>query len=298
MITSLFFMALQAAAHASAAGAPPAAVSPSGIVVSAPADAWADVASDRLLVIDLAGSRRLVIELAPEWAPVHVGNIRRLARAGWWDGTSINRVQDNYVVQWGDATEHKPLPAGLNAKPPAEYERAARGLTMRPLDFRDAYADGTGHGAGGWPVAIDRKAGTAWLPHCYGMVGVGRNLAPDTGTGAELYAVIGHAPRHLDRNISVVGRVLAGIEVIAALPRGTEALGFYADPAQRTAIVRARLASDMDASERPRFQVMRPDSASFAAWVRARANRKDDFFVRPAGAVDICNAQAPVRPAP
>ncbi|MFS0738688.1 peptidylprolyl isomerase [Sphingomonas sp. 1P06PA] len=294
----LAFAALQAAAHASAAGTPPAPSTPSGIVAAAPDGDWAEVPAGQLLIVDAAGGRRLVIELAPDWAPVHVANIRTLAKAGWWDGTSINRVQDNYVVQWGDATERKPLPPGIAAKPPAEYERPSRGLAIRPLGGRDAYADATGHAAGGWPVARDTRAGTAWLPHCYGMVGVGRNVAPDTGTGAELYTVIGHAPRHLDRNITVVGRVLSGIESVAGLPRGTEALGFYADPAQRTAIERIRLASDLPEAERPRFQVMRTDSRSFAAWVKARANRKDDFFVRPAGAVDICNAQAPVRAKP
>ncbi len=84
----------------------------------------------------------------------------------------------------------------------------------------------------GWPIAYDPKAGTANLTHCYGYVGVGRGLAPDTGTGGELYAVIGHAPRQLDRNIAVVGRVVEGIEQMSALPRGTEALGFYKEASQ------------------------------------------------------------------
>lgn len=280
---------------AAAAPAPPSPPTPSAIVAAAPASAWADVPADELLVMDLADGGRVAIQLAPGFAPVHVANIRALARAHWWDGTSINRVQDNYVTQWGDATEKKPLPAGIVASPPAEYDRAAAGLAFRPLGFRDAYASATGHAAG-WPVA--EEGGRAWLPHCYAAVGVGRNLAPDTGTGAELYAVIGHAPRHLDRNITVVGRVLDGMEALSARPRGREALGFYDDPKQRVGIARVRLAAELPAADRPSYQVMRTDTPTFAAWVKARANRKDDFFIRPAGALDICNAQPPVRPRP
>ena len=53
-------------------------------------------------------------------------------------------------------------------------------------------------------------------PIATAMVGVGRDLSPDTGTGGELYAVIGHAPRHLDRNIALVGRIVSGIEHMSA----------------------------------------------------------------------------------
>ncbi|RYD90259.1 MAG: peptidylprolyl isomerase, partial [Sphingomonadales bacterium] len=102
-------------------------------------------------------------------------------------------------------------------------------------------------------------------------------------------------PRHLDRNIALVGRVLAGMEALSALPRGTEALGVYKPDFPRPAIVAARLAADMPAPERPAFEVMKSDAPSFAEWVSARANRRDDFFIRPAGALDICNALPPAR---
>jgi peptidylprolyl isomerase len=279
-----------------AAASPPAVPpSPGEIVAAAPADAWRMVGPDNLLLMDLANGGHVVIELAPGFAPVHVANIRALIRAHWFDGSAVVRVQDNYVVQWAGADEKKPLPAGIVAHPPAEYDRPLAGLALRPLGSRDAYAQQVGH-ADGWPVASDGTS--AWLTHCYGMVGVGRDMPPDTGTGAELYTVIGQAPRHLDRNITVVGRIVDGIEALTALPRGTGDLGFYTDPKQRLAITRVRLASDVPMAERPRYQVMRSDAPAFAAYVDARANRRDAFFVRPAGAVDLCNAPVPVRRAP
>jgi peptidylprolyl isomerase len=277
-----------------AAAPPQKPKTPTDIVAAAPASAWTAIPAEDLLVLDLKGGGQVVIQLAPQFAPVHVANIRALARAHWWDKAAIYRVQDNYVVQWGNNETERPLPASVVAKPPAEYHRALKGLAVHPLGYPDAYAPRTGF-ALGWPIAYDPKGGTANLTHCYGYVGVGRDLAPDTGTGGELYAVIGHAPRHLDRNIALVGRVVAGMEHMSALPRGTDALGFYKERSQDVPIVNVQIASDMSAGKRPEFEYMTSNSSSFAAYLNARANRHDDFFIRPAGGVDICNAPVPVR---
>jgi peptidylprolyl isomerase len=277
-------------------GAAPAPIpSPGEIVAQAPPAAWRAVDPADLLLMTLANGRVVAIELAPGFAPAHVANIRALARGGWFDGSAIERVQDNYVVQWGRDDPKAPLPAGVAAHVPAEYDRPAAGLALHPLGSSDSYAPRVGF-SDGWPVASDGRR--AWLTHCYGMVGVGRDMPPDTGNGAELYAVIGQAPRHLDRNIALVGRVLDGMDAMTALPRGTADLGFYADPAQRLAIRSVRIAADLPTAGRPAYQAMRSDAPAFAAYVEARANRRDAFFVKPAGAVDLCNAPVPVRRAP
>lgn len=256
------------------------------IEAAAPPGAWRPVAPDDLVLIDTAKGT-LAIELAPKFAPAHVAAIRRLVRDGAFAGGAVVRVQDDYVVQF----TAKPAAAKAAALLPAEYERAAAGLDFTPLPYPDAYA--AAGFSDGWPVA--RNGAGAWLVHCYAMVGVGRDMPPDTGDGRELYAVIGHAPRHLDRNIALVGRVVAGIERFAALPRGSVAMGFYATDAEKLPITAARLASDMAAAARPRFEVMRTDTPSFAALVDARANRRESFFVRPAARVDLCNVRIPVR---
>ena len=267
---------------------------PTDIVNAAPASAWKTIPADDLLVMDLANGGRVVIQLAPAFAPVHVANIKALAHGSYWDGATVYRVQDNYVAQWGQNESEKPWPAGVTAKPPAEYTRALKGLRITPLGSPDPYAPGAGF-AGGWPVAYSPKAGWADLAHCYGSVGVGRDLSPDTGTGGELYAVIGQAPRQLDRVIALVGRVVDGIDKLSSLPRGTEALGFYKDKAQYVPIASVRLASQMPAAERPSYEYLDTASPSFARYLHVRANRHDDFYIRPAGGVDLCNVQVPVR---
>jgi peptidylprolyl isomerase len=256
---------------------------------------WRPIPADELLVMTLADNRRVVIRLAPRYAPVHVANIRALAKAQWWDGMSVYRVQENYVAQWGDVTEKRPLPAGIVANPPAEYD-GARYDAVTAMTRPDPYAARAGHSADGWPVVSDGKR--AWVPHCYAMVGVARDLAPSTGSGAELYTLIGHSPRHLDRNVAIVGRVIDGMEHLSTLTRGTGELGFYAPGQKPTTIVSARLASDMPSARRPRFDYRAADNVRYAAWVKGRENRQPPFFTVPAGGADICNAMPPVRKSP
>jgi peptidylprolyl isomerase len=278
----------------SGAAPAPKLQTPSDVVAGAAATAWRTIPADDLVVMDLANGGRVVIQLAPAFAPVHVANIRALAHGRYWDGATVYRVQDNYVAQWGQNESDKPWPGGVTPKPPAEYSRGLKGLRIQPLGSPDAYAPAAGF-SGGWPVAYSPKAGWANLAHCYGSVGVGRDLSPDTGTGGELYAVIGQAPRQLDRNIAVVGRVIDGIDRLSALPRGTGDLGFYKDKAQNVPIASVRLASDMPAAERPSYEYMESASPAFARYLTIRANRRDAFYDHPAGGVDLCNVQVPVR---
>ncbi|QIK78873.1 peptidylprolyl isomerase [Sphingomonas piscis] len=288
---------LAAATGMSARAQPPKPLTPGDIVAAAPASAWKDISPDDLLVMQM-GTRRIVIQLAPAFAPVHVANIRTLARGNWWEGASVYRVQDNYVAQWGQNETEKPFPAGIVARPPHEYWRALSGIALTPLGSPDAYAPAAGFWQG-WPVATSPAEGWATLPHCYGYVGVARDLAPDTGTGAELYAIIGHAPRTLDRNIAVVGRVIEGIDALSSLSRGTGTMGFYKEGAEAAVpLTSVRVASQLPAGERPRFQYLDTASATFTRYLKLRANRNDDFFKVAAGGVDLCGASVPVRKTP
>jgi peptidylprolyl isomerase len=276
------------------AAAPPAKPpTASDILNAARADQWQPVHPEDLMLVELADGGRVAIVLAPAFAPAHVANIRALVRAHWFDHGAIYRVQDNYVVQWGQGDDDKAPPPALAKPLPAEYDRAAASLPLIPLPYRDTFAPRVGY-SGPFPAGSDGKQ--AWMAHCYGIVGVARGLTPDTGSGGELYAVMGQSPRQLDRNIALVGRVLDGFEHMTARPRGDGPLGFYAKPEQRVTIARVVLAADLPADARPAYEWLRPDSASFREWLQLRANRHDDFYSRPAGAIDLCNAMPPVRP--
>lgn len=283
-----------ALASAQDADTPPALTAQQILDASPDAD-WRRPDPDNTLYMELDGGR-VVIELAPQFAPEHVGNIRTLAREGFWDGLSIYRAQDNFVVQFGDPAgegeERKPLGSAREALP-AEFERPGAGLGFTPLADVDGWADQAGF-VDGFPVG--RAAdGTTWLAHCYATLGAGRGMEPDSSNGSELYVVIGQAPRQLDRNITTVGRVIHGIELLSATPRGPEPMGFYEDPARRVPIRAIRLASEVPPAERSDLELLRTDSATFAAVTEARRNRRDDWYHVPAGHIDLCNVPLPAR---
>jgi len=308
-----FSLALPLAALPLAVSAKPPApavpLAPTEIVAGAPAADWIAVPAGQLLVMDLAPdaaghARRVVIQLLPApWSQGWIGNIRKLAAAHWWDGMAVTRLQDGYVAQWGDPDAEdkanaKPLPAGLLSVPQGAYTLTAGAApALSGPRLPDAPWSAAGRFYQGWPIATGGgDEPETWPVHCYGTVGVGRDMPPDTGTGAELYAVIGHAPRQLDRNIAVVGRVIDGMEWLSGLPRGHGPAGFYQTAAERTAISRIRLGNEVP--DLGTWQYLSTDSASFARYLDARANRRDPFYVKPAGGVDVCNVPVPVRRAP
>jgi peptidylprolyl isomerase len=285
---------------ACATSPPQKALTMQDVLDAATAEDWRPLDPANTLYLELA-SGRVVIELAPQFAPAHVENIRTLARAGYFDGLSINRSQDNFVVQWGDAEGEDPAKARsmgeAKAKLPAEFARPAEGLAFTALPDADGWAPEVGF-VQGFPAARDPKAGLAWLAHCYATVGAGRATAADSSTGNQLYVVIGQSPRQLDRNITTVGRVVQGMEHLSVLPRGTGPLGFYDQAAQRVPIRAIRLASEVPEAERSRLEVFRTDRPAFAKLVESRRNRRDDWYVHPAGHIDLCNVPLPVREAP
>jgi peptidylprolyl isomerase len=269
------------------------------IDASTPAD-WRTPDPANTLYLDLAGGR-VVIELAPQFAPRHVANIRTLAKEHYWDGLAILRSQDNFVVQWGDPVDAEKEPAKVRSMGSAEKKLPAEFTTKAELDFTrlpdvDGWAKQVGF-VDGFPVGRDPKVGT-WLAHCYGTVGAGRGNEIDSSTGAELYVVTGQAPRQLDRNITTVGKVLKGMELLSALPRGTMGGGFYEFQDQYTWIRSIKLASEVPEAERTNLQVMRTDTPTWQTLVESRRNRQDAFYHFPVNHIDLCNVPVPVRDAP
>jgi peptidylprolyl isomerase len=285
IVTALTFLT-----HSALAAKPPSM--DEVLAASSPAD-WRPLDPENTLYVELPAGR-VVIELAPAFAPVHVNNIKSLARAGYFNGLAVIREQDNYVAQWGDAEHRHPLPAGIGKTAPEFDSPIVPGMAFTLLPDGDVYAPEVGF-SGGFPAARSTALHRTWLAHCYGMVGVGRDLDAESGSGAEMYVVIGHAPRHLDRNVALVGRVLKGMELLSGLPRGSEAMGFYSKTETALPIKSIRVAADVPASQRTNLEVIRTDTATFAALVESRRNRPEEFFKVPAGRIDLCNVPIRVR---
>lgn len=298
----LLLTAATASAQQPTPSAPPAIPTPADAIAAAKADDWADIDPADLMLFDFDGGRRVVIQLAPDFAPDHIGNIKLIARTGHWKSATIYRVADNWVTQWGAGEDEQerspPLPKGVKERPDEEYSRTATGLTLLPSGSVDPYAQMTAF-ASNWPVAVHRD-GRVNLAFCYGTVGVARGPAPDTGSGSELFAIIGTPARRLDRNFAAVGRVISGIEHLSALPRGRAPLGFYDKEQAKIPLRSVRVGSDLAPAQRPKYQVMKQTSAAFARYLELASHRRDYGYGYGYGSdgAALCAIPVPIRPKP
>ncbi len=264
------------------------------LVADLPESHWRTLSSENTIVMSLPQGE-ILIELSESFAPKHVENIATLVSEKYFDGTAVIRSQDNYVAQWGDTTDidegnpdAKPKPIGsAEAKLNVEFFASKEQVSFTPIESRDAYADVVGF-VEGMPVAGD--ADKLWLSHCYGMVGVSRGMERDSGNGSGLYAITGHAPRHLDLNVTLVGKVWQGMEHLTTLPRGKGESGFYLSPDNHVPIEKVRFLDDQRV-----VQVMRTDTAAFERFVELRTSRNEDWFLEPTGKIELCNVWVPVR---
>lgn len=258
---------------------------------------WRPLDPSRTLYMELPGGR-VIIELAPQFAPKVVKNIKRLVKERYFDNSSILRSQDNFVVQWGWPDESKPPATKVPAKLSGEFDFGASLKNFTPLPDPDTYADQVGFSDGFW-VGMSPKEAKAWLIHCYGVMGVGRGDEADSGNGSSLYVVIGQSPRVLDRNITVAGRVIEGMELLSVIPRSKGEMGFYEKPEQRTPITSIRLASDLPKSQRTPIEIMRTDSQAFKDLLqKRRSSPPQGWFLYSPHRVGICNMSVPMRHTP
>jgi len=294
-IASLALVAALSAVAASAAPTPPQ---------SNPAD-WRDVDPNNLLLIDTKYGQ-VAVELAPDFAPNHAARVRALIRAHFYDGKFFYRVIDGFVAQGGigegtastasyGKTEMKLWPALK-----AEFDAPVSQVGMfTPLGSPDLFAPEVGY-VNGFPVARDMKDGKAWIVHCPGTFAFARDNGDDTAT-TEFYVVIGQMQRRLDRNLTAFGRVIDGMQYLQKLNRGDPnvAMGVIQNPKDQDPILRVRLAADLPEAQRPRYQVMKTDSASFAAKKAQKLDPAPEFYHRkPPQVLDLCNTPAPVKRVP
>jgi cyclophilin family peptidyl-prolyl cis-trans isomerase len=262
---------------------------------------WRKPDPENLLVMRLPAGR-IVMELAADYAPLHVANIRTLVREHYFDGLAVVRVQDDFVAQWddpeaddgGDKAKIRSLGKAKATVPPEFTRSIVPSLPWVALPDGDFYAPEVGF-SDDFPAARDSAGKATWLVHCYGTLAVSRDNPPDSGSGAGLYAAIGQAPRRLDRNLTVVGRVIEGMDLLSALPRGHGPLGFYVHPQERTPILDIRVAADLPPAQRPNIEILQPSSPTFQRLLEAARTRHDAFYATPPGKVDICAVPVPVR---
>ena len=247
---------------------------------------WRQVDPENLVFMDLQHGR-VVIELNPAFAPKTVKQFRQLVKDGFYDGLSFYRVIDGFVAQGGDGSD-----LGELSEVPlidAEFERDwSPDLPFTPVQKPDLFAPETGF-TDGFAAARDLASETVWLTHCPGAVAMARNEGADSSR-TDFYIVMGQAPRYLDRNMNVFGRVVHGMEVVQAIRRGAPGNdGIVVDETAASRIRRMRLGSEMPDGERPAVFVMDTASKGFEDLLRGRRERTQRFFHRkPPEVLDVC----------
>ena len=249
----------------------------------------------------------VVIELNPVFAPKTVKRFKELLEEQFYRGMSFYRVIDGFVAQGGDESDidgsetAKTLKAEFEINwplKPEDKEEAEDWVPMpwTPVQTDDMFAPYTGF-IDGFPAARDeKKAGKAWLTHCPGSVAMARNDGPNTGS-TDFYIVIGQAPRYLDRNLTIFGRVVWGMDVVQRIKRGpTLKNGIIEEDLDRTWIKRMRLASSLEESERLDVWLADTNSDGFKNMLKERRNRNNKFFHhKPPKVLDICQVPVPAR---
>ena len=247
---------------------------------------WREVDPENLVFMDLHEGR-VAIELNPRFAPRTVRQFRTLVRERFYDGLPFYRVIDGFVAQGGDGSdlgEYSDVPLI-----PAEFEIGFDAdLPFIAAQEKDLFADVTGF-IDGFAVARDRAAESVWLTHCPGVVAMARNEGPATSR-TDFYIVIGQAPRYLDRNMNVFGRVIDGMDVVQRIRRGPAGEnGIIRDDAASSRIVRMTLAADVPEEERLNALVVDTGHTAFREMLEQRRDRRAKFFYRkPPEVLDVC----------
>lgn len=251
---------------------------------------WRSIEAASIAYMQLPGGEA-IIELNAEFAPTTVAQFKRLVRDGFYDGLAFYRVVDGFVAQGGDGSDM----ADPNSEPmlPAEFERPWSGeLPFTSVQKPDMFAPETGF-IDGFAAGRDMQSRKVWLTHCPGVIAMARNDGSDTGS-TDFYIVIGQAPRYLDRNLTIFGRVVSGMDVVYRVIRGpSDANGMIAEGEPSTIIEKIVLAEDVPVAARKDVRVTDTSGAEFGKVLQSRKKRGPPFFHhKPPEVLDVC--QIPV----
>ena len=233
----------------------------------------------------------VIMELNPAFAPETVKQFKQLAGDHFYDGLSFYRVIDGFVAQGGDGSDlgelsNVPL---VDAEFEIDWDEEFNYMQVQSPEM---FAPETGF-IDGFAVARDPSRNKVWLTHCPGIVAMARNDDPDSSR-TDFYIVIGQAPRYLDRNMNIFGRVVYGMDIVQQIKRGPAAdNGIIQDEAESSRISKLQLLSDIPEEDRLKIYVMDTSDKGFKKLLKGRLNRKQKFFHnKPPKVLDVC--QVPV----
>jgi len=244
---------------------------------------WRSLDLQNTLVVDTSKGR-IVVEMAPAFAPLAVERVKRLAREGVYDGLLFHRVIEGFVDQTGNpnnkdggTSKYPDLPAEFTFRLPP----GGQAIVVKRSDAVEGFVGATpfvGVSVAEQALAKDGKL-RAWGAYCSGVVGMGRQADPGTAN-SEIFFMRAPA-RRLDHDYAVWGRVVQGLEVVRAVTVGEP-------PADPDRMVRVRIAADLPAAERPRLEVLNERGVAFRKRVVQLRQKRGPAFT-------VCDVPIPIR---
>jgi peptidylprolyl isomerase len=251
---------------------------------------WRELNPENTVFVEMPAGL-VIIELNPAFAPETVKQFKQLAGDRFYDGLSFYRVIDGFVAQGGDGSDlgelsNVPL---IDAEFEIDWNEE---FSYMHVQSPDMFAPETGF-IDGFSVARDPSRNKVWLTHCPGIVAMARNDDPDSSR-TDFYIVIGQAPRYLDRNMNIFGRVVYGMDVVQQIKRGpAQDNGIIQDEAESSRISKMQLLAEIPEEDRLKVYVMDTSNKGFKKLLKGRLNRKQKFFHnKPPTVLDVC--QVPI----
>jgi len=157
------------------------------------------IAKENFMILKLKDGD-VKIELFPDVAPKHVERIKTLANEGKYNNVVFHRVIDGFMAQTGD------VQFGNSSSDAFDLRRAGTGSSNLP-DLKQEFSD---------------------IPHVRGTLSMARSSPPDSAN-SQFFICFESAP-HLDRNYTVFGKVIEGMEHVDKIKKGDSSTGSVVEP--------------------------------------------------------------------
>jgi peptidylprolyl isomerase len=248
------------------------------------ADDWVPIDPENTLYLELS-TGLIVIELHPEIAPGHVARVKKLARAGFYDGLKFHRVIDGFMAQGGDPTG---TGEGGSKEPDLKAEFTYH-QKHDALNFGQTNSLETIGVAGAAVVLTESQAGQfthpdgllqSWMPYCRGTAAMARAQDPNSAN-SQFFIMFSNQYRQLERNYTPWGRVVFGMDAVDKIARGEP-------PAKPDRIIHAHVGTDVPAAQRKALEELASGSQGMRDLFKAASDIGH-------GQIDACAVQVPVR---
>jgi peptidylprolyl isomerase len=254
-----------------------------------PLPEWVELDPEYTLYVDVPAGR-IIIALSKDLAQAHVDQMKILAREGFYEGLPFLRVIGGFIAQAGDPAEHtgdvaslKDVGSAADTLDAQFDEPWSRDLNFAPFRAPDEYREQAGY-INGFPAMRSLSEERVWLTGCTGAVGAPRDVDPNSATTGFWVAM--QSMRYNDRNHTIFGRVVSGMDHVALMMRASAE-----HPSTWTLMESVRVAADLPQDQRTRLEIRNTNSAAFQDYLEDLRNPTYAWNARSPRRLSVCDSR-------